>query len=204
MSNSLRSIGLCDPLPARFLCSWNSPGKNTGVGCHFLLQGIFSIQELNPRLPHCRHILHCLSHQGSPTIKRMQWLKFVIYPKELQELAVRNSHTAHARCLSHLCIWRILELGEYNIWEKWGICPCCDDVAFLKPLLFSLAWAPCLQMTMRLRILHSEVVTVIPWFTWLIEFSLLALQNWVSLWIPSSEQTRQKIQKCFKKGIYLS
>ena len=26
----------------RLLCPWDSPGKNTGVGCHFLLQGIFS------------------------------------------------------------------------------------------------------------------------------------------------------------------
>ena len=193
-----------DCMSTRTLWPWDFPDKDTGAGCHFLLQGIFSTQELNPRLPHCRHILHCLSHQGSPTIKRMQWLKFVIYPKELQELAVRNSHTAHARCFPPLCIWRILELGEYNIWEKWGICPCSDGVAFLKPLRFCLAWAPCLQMTLRLKILHPEVVTVISWFTRLIEFSLLALQNWVSLWIPSWEQTRQKKKKCFKKAIYLS
>ena len=30
--------------PVRLLCPWDSPGKNTGVGCHFLLQGIFLIQ----------------------------------------------------------------------------------------------------------------------------------------------------------------
>ena len=36
--------------PARLLCLWDSPGKNTGVGCHFLLQGIFLIQGLNPCL----------------------------------------------------------------------------------------------------------------------------------------------------------
>ena len=34
-------------LPARLLCPWNSSGKNTGVGCHFLLQGIFPTQESN-------------------------------------------------------------------------------------------------------------------------------------------------------------
>ena len=38
--------------------SWDSPGKNTGVGCHFLLQGIFLIQELNLGLLHCRQILY--------------------------------------------------------------------------------------------------------------------------------------------------
>ena len=40
----------------------DSPGKNTGVGCHFLLQRIFPTQRLNPGLLHCRQIL--LSHQG--------------------------------------------------------------------------------------------------------------------------------------------
>ena len=37
VSDSLRPRGL---MPARLLCPWDSPGKNTGVGCHFLLQGI--------------------------------------------------------------------------------------------------------------------------------------------------------------------
>ena len=51
--------------PAGLLCPWNSPGKNTEVGCRFLLQGIFPTQGLNPGLPHCRQILYHLSHQGS-------------------------------------------------------------------------------------------------------------------------------------------
>ena len=62
---------LCDLMfcsPPRLLCPWDSPGKNTRVGCHSLLQGIFSIQELNPGLLHCRWILYLLSYQRSPTI----------------------------------------------------------------------------------------------------------------------------------------
>ena len=47
---------------------WDFPGKNTGVGCHFLLQGIFPTQELNRGLPHCRQTLYHLSYQGSPYI----------------------------------------------------------------------------------------------------------------------------------------
>ena len=39
------------------------PGKNTGVGCYFLLQGFFLIQGSNPGLWHCRQILYCLSHR---------------------------------------------------------------------------------------------------------------------------------------------
>ena len=34
--------------PARILCPWNSPGKNMGIGGHFLLQGIFPTEGLNP------------------------------------------------------------------------------------------------------------------------------------------------------------
>ena len=51
------------------LCPWDFPGKNTGVGCHFLLQKIFPTQGLNPGLPYCRQTLYRLSHQGSPTAK---------------------------------------------------------------------------------------------------------------------------------------
>ena len=51
------------------------PGKNTGVGCHALLQRIFPTQGLNPGLLHCRQSLYHLSHQGSPWI-----LEYVAYP----------------------------------------------------------------------------------------------------------------------------
>ena len=47
---------------------WNFPGQNTGVVSLSILQGIFPTQWLNPGLPHCRQILYCWSHQGSPRI----------------------------------------------------------------------------------------------------------------------------------------
>ena len=46
----------------------DSPGKKSRVGCHVLLQVIFPTQGSNPALPHCRRILYCLSHQGSPVV----------------------------------------------------------------------------------------------------------------------------------------
>ena len=62
-------LTLCDPMhcsqPGFSVCG-DSLGKNTGLGCHALLQGIFPIQGSNPGLPHCRQILYHLSHQGSP------------------------------------------------------------------------------------------------------------------------------------------
>ena len=53
---------------SRLLCPWNSPGKNTEVGLHLLLQGIFLTQGLNPGLPHCRQILYPLSNLGSAAL----------------------------------------------------------------------------------------------------------------------------------------
>ena len=47
MSDSLQPFGL---LPARLLCPWDSSGKNTGVGCHALLQGIFLMTLKSPAL----------------------------------------------------------------------------------------------------------------------------------------------------------
>ena len=61
MSNSLQLHGM---QPARLLCLWDSPGKNTGVGCHFCLQGIFPTWGSNQGLLNCRQILYHLSHQG--------------------------------------------------------------------------------------------------------------------------------------------
>ena len=65
VSNSLRPHELWPAI----LCLWDSPGKNSGVGCHFLLQGIFLTQGSNPGL---FHLLHGqadslpLNHLGSP------------------------------------------------------------------------------------------------------------------------------------------
>ena len=46
----------------RLFCLWDFPGKNTGAGCHSLLQGIFPTQRLNPGLLHYGWILYHLSH----------------------------------------------------------------------------------------------------------------------------------------------
>ena len=73
VSNSLRPMD-CSP-PGSSVYE-DSPGKNTWVGCQALLQGIFSTQGLNPGLLHCRWILYCLSHQGSPSIRILNFILF--------------------------------------------------------------------------------------------------------------------------------
>ena len=57
VSDSLRPHGLYSP--------GNSPGQNTGVGGHALLQGIFATRGSNPGLLNWSHILYHLSHKGS-------------------------------------------------------------------------------------------------------------------------------------------
>ena len=54
---------------SRLLCPRGFLGKRTGMGCRFLLQGIFPTQELNPGLLHCRQILYRLSHKESPYLE---------------------------------------------------------------------------------------------------------------------------------------
>ena len=66
MSDSLQPFGL---QPPRLLCPCDFSGKNTGMGCHFFLQGIVLTQGSKPRLLcllHCRQILYLLSLWGSP------------------------------------------------------------------------------------------------------------------------------------------
>ena len=66
---------ICNPMdcrPSGSSAHGDSPGKNTGVGCHALLQGIFSTQGSNPGFPHCRRILYQLNHQGSPILNNRQ------------------------------------------------------------------------------------------------------------------------------------
>ena len=70
----------CNPMdcsPPGSSVHGDSPGKNTGVGCHFLVQGIFPTQGSKPGVPHCRRILYHLSHKGSPRI--LEWLAYPFY-----------------------------------------------------------------------------------------------------------------------------
>ena len=70
---------LCDPKdcsPPGSSVHEDSPGKNTGVGSHSFLQGIFPTRVSNPGLPHCRQILDSLSHQGRPKSDSLPYCKW--------------------------------------------------------------------------------------------------------------------------------
>ena len=74
-------------------CPWDFPGKSTGVGCHFLLQGTFPTQGSNPALPHCRQMLYHLSHQerrwlsrGKTKSNRCSFLSWSLQSSNLKSL----------------------------------------------------------------------------------------------------------------------
>ena len=72
---------LCNPMKCMPGSSihGDSSGKNTGVSCHALLQGIFPTQGSNPGLPHCRRILYHLGHQWSPIITLFQAISHPVH-----------------------------------------------------------------------------------------------------------------------------
>ena len=63
--------------PTKLLSPWDFPGKDTGMGHHFLLQGIFPTQGSNVGLLHCRQILYQLSYKGSPANRISQSVQLV-------------------------------------------------------------------------------------------------------------------------------
>ena len=85
---------LCDPT----VCAWNSPGENTGVGCHSFLQGIFPTQQWNPGLLHCPQILYRLSYQGSPNITIWVALGVAQSQTQLKRLSSSSSSGKESTC----------------------------------------------------------------------------------------------------------
>ena len=81
----------------------DSPGKNPGVGCHFLLQGIFPTQGSKLGVPHCRQTLYPLSHQGSPYTANCSWKRWFL----------RNGH----RRPSYGCpIFYLISFGLFSVY----------------------------------------------------------------------------------------
>jgi len=82
---------LCNPMACSlpgFSVHRDSPGRNTRVARHALLQGVFSIQGLKPGFPHYRRILCHLSHQGSPSSMVTLLLSPSLHPSLHQTLRI--------------------------------------------------------------------------------------------------------------------
>ena len=94
----------------RLLCPWDSPGKNTGVGCHFLLQGIFPTQGMNSCLPHWQGDSLPLNHLGSLYYTAREISVHFILTSYLWICVYTHiwvhtlAHSSQTGCLKHLFI----------------------------------------------------------------------------------------------------
>ena len=112
-------LTLCVPMdcsPPGSSVNGDCPGKNTGVGCHALLQEIFPTQGSDSGLPHCRRILYHLSHQGSPYDPAIAVLG--IYPEKNQI----QKDTCTPKFIAALCItdrtWKLSRCPLTDEWKK--------------------------------------------------------------------------------------
>ena len=114
-------LTLCDPhglQPARLLCPWNFLGKDTKVGSHSLLHGIFLNQGMNLGLPRCRQILYLQNHQGSPL---SIWAR---HPRMWSQVGLRKEASLRTK---------LMEVMEFQLsyFKFWKMMPwqCCTQYA---------------------------------------------------------------------------
>ena len=112
-------LTLCGPLdhsPPGASAHGDSPGKNTGVSGHALLQGILLTQGSNPGCPHCGQMLYCLSHQGTP--RTLEWAAC-----PFSRGSPRSRNQTWVSCLAggFFTGWATREAqqeGSFGIWQK--------------------------------------------------------------------------------------
>ena len=97
-------------MPAGFLCPWDFPDKNTGVGCHFLLHGIFPTQgsNLSPALTG-GFFTPEPARKPNLTIMRAQWAKGYVWTQEIPAFPrLSLSATQLSKMHGLLLMWRFL------------------------------------------------------------------------------------------------
>ena len=128
---------LCNSMdcsPSGSSVSGDSPGKNTGVGCHALLQGIFPTQGLSPGVLHCRRILYWLSHQGSPRIlervacplstgssqpRNWTWVSYIA-GGFFTSWVTREAHV-NVYIHTHICIYMCIYVHRHTMGFLWWL-----------------------------------------------------------------------------------
>ena len=139
----------------------DSPGKNTGVGCHFLLQGIFPNQGWNPGLLHCSQILYQLSHQGNLRI-----LKWVANPFFMGSSWPRNQTRVSCIASRFFTSWAtskaLLILRLSLMFKNIFIFPYTIFVQILWDLLLSIQWV------FKIKILMGTIFKVLTIFVTLL------------------------------------
>ena len=154
----------------------DSPGKNTTLGCHALLQGIFPTQGLNSGFPHCRRILCQLSHKGSSRI-----LEWVAYPFSSGSSLPRNPTGVSCIAGRFFTNWAIMEAISFQTRDQ--IC-----VPFLEGKVLT-PGPPRKSSNMWLKM--TKLITESYWLKWLktIRARAISLQ---SLLISHAQHTTKR------------
>ena len=174
------------------------PGKSTGVGCHALLQGIFTTQGSNPGLLHCRWILYCLSHQGSPRI-----LEWVAYPFSRGSSWLRNQTRVSCIAGGFFTSWATREallwlsvcktMFQCCIFRKYRQDHCyCPEKGFLilnVPCYSSKKLLKCFRFFVNKCFIwafyiHYTQQFLRSWFVWELNIQLYIIQEWLVLISP--------------------
>ena len=113
----------------RLLCPWDFLGKNIGVGCHFLLQGILLTEGSHPHLLHCRQILYWLISVGG----------FLIVCPRIMDFSSLSLETFS---ISFSLEFNFLPASSFAGWQKptSSSLPCNNEVNFGFRLQLSYFW----------------------------------------------------------------
>ena len=147
-------------LPPRLLCPWDFPGKNTRVGCHFLLQGILSTQGLNPHLLNWQADSLPLTHQESPILSHAA----TAAAKSLQScptLCDPIDGSPPGSAVPGILQVRTLEwvaISFSNVW-KWKV----KVKSLSRVWLFTTPWTEAYQAPSSMGFSRQEYWTGLPW-----------------------------------------
>ena len=171
---------LCDPMdlsPPGSSCLWNFPGKDAGVGCHFLLQGLFLTQGLNLSLPcWCMAEIKSILESNYPSINNKYiflnaWRKKMHGRKEAASSLVSLQKKVAAKEINHIrrALYPVSYLGNQDCWRIWQyknsyeehktkylrkqllwkiLCVCVCVCAFSHVELFAPPWAVACQVSL--------------------------------------------------------
>ena len=104
--------------PARLLSPWDFPGKNTGVNCHFLLQGIFPTQGSNSSLLHWQAGSLPLAPSGKPHIAFYSGLNYSvsnINNTEYMLLSLMSLNISLLQCLLRILVFSLMYFFNNSI-----------------------------------------------------------------------------------------